>query len=90
LTIIDVYELREKEWILITWEKEGKGVCDDPKRPCTKEAIYAFVYTLYKQSHAWLCNSFVVIGHRLSIIDHNYVTIEFYFMNFMSIKISLS
>ncbi len=40
------YSNRRKE------EEEGKGVCDDPKRPCIKEAIYAFAYTLFKQSHA--------------------------------------
>lgn len=62
MTIIGVYKLREKtEWTLIT--SEGKGVCDDPKRPCTKEAIY----TLFKQSYAWLCNSFVVVRVRLRL-----------------------
>jgi hypothetical protein len=51
-------------------------VCDDPKRPCTKEAIDAFVY-IY--SMLWVYNSIVVIGHLLSIIDQKYITIDFYF-----------
>ncbi len=40
----------EKEWILIVTkhrDKKERVVCDDPKRPCVKEAIYACIYTFY-------------------------------------------
>lgn len=44
-------------------EEKEKGVCDDPKRPCRKEAMYAYAYILFSLAYALLHNSIVVIRH---------------------------
>jgi hypothetical protein len=79
-------------WILTSKKKEWKKrkrvcVCDDPKRPCVKEAMYAYAYILFRLAYAWLHNSIVVIRHpsflflasiHLSTIDHKSIIVNVY------------
>jgi hypothetical protein len=60
LTIIGVDELRKrvkgeslhKKKEERRWRKKRKRVCDDPKRPCIKEAMYAYAYILFRLAYA--------------------------------------
>lgn len=49
-------------------KKERVYVCDDPKRPCVKEAMYAYAYILFSLAYAWLLHNSIVVIRHLSFL----------------------